>query len=257
VRLVEEEGNDGSHAAETVHWIAIEQSSGQSGGLVHDAAITCQNVTDGERTIPFNQSFAAPPVFLAALQTFADADPCALRLTALGTTSATVFIEEETSGDPETAHGREAAGYLAIAAGIIGLPDSFADWISRHDLGPLTGFTDDPDRDDLGNGLENFLGTDPGVPNAGLSQIASDGATTTFQHPQNASPATDVSVGYEWSTDLGSWHPPGTAGGTTVTITPNENTPTAGTTTVTVTAGGSIPAALFVRLKATGTGGGP
>ena len=257
VRLVEEEGNDGSHAAETVHWIAIEQSSGQSGGLVHDAAITFQNVTDGERTIPFNQSFAAPPVFLAALQTFADADPCTLRHTALGTTDTTVFIEEEASADTETAHGRESAGYLAIDPGILGLPDSFADWISRHDLGGLTAFTDDPDGDDLANGLENFLGTNPGAPNAGLTQVTSDGTTTTFTHPQNPSPAADVSAGYEWSTDLGSWHPPGTAGGTTVTITPNENTPTAGTTTVTVTAAGAVPATLFVRLTASQAAGSP
>jgi hypothetical protein len=33
------------------------------------------------------------------------------------------------------------------------------------------------------------LGTDPGRPNAGLTQAASDGAVTRFRHPQNATPA--------------------------------------------------------------------
>jgi len=133
--------------------------------------------------------------------------------------------------------------------------ESFADWIGRHDLGGPTGFADDPDGDHLANGLENFLGADPGAWNAGLAEVASDGAAITFTHPQNAHPAADVTAAYEWSTDLAGWHLPGSVGGTTVTITPSENTPTTGTTTVTVTAEGAVPAALFVRLKASQAAG--
>ena len=76
-----------------------------------------------------------------------------------------------------------------------------------------------------------------------LTQVTPDGTTTTFTHPQNAHPAAD----------LAGWHPPGTVGRTTVTITPSENTPAAGTTT----AAGVVPAALFVRLTASQAAGSP
>lgn len=67
-------------------------------------------------------------------------------------------------------------------------------------------FTGDPDRDRLANGLENFLGTDPGAWNAGLTELSFNGNSLTFQHPQNESPASDVTGSYEWSTDLVTWH---------------------------------------------------
>ena len=131
--------------------------------------------------------------------------------------------------------------------------NDFAAWIGGFSVGGLTGFNDDFDLDGLGNGLENFLGTNPSVWNAGLTQVSSDGTSVSFQHLQNASPASDVTGDYEWSTDLENWHAPGTVGATTVTITPILNDPVAGTTSVTATASGTIPAQLFVRVKAVQT----
>jgi hypothetical protein len=100
--------------------------------------------------------------------------------------------------------------------------------------------------------LENLFGTDPSVWNAGLVSVSSDGAATTFLHPQNDAQAPDVSGSYEWSVDLSTWHASGeTVDGTTVDITASRNTPDAGTTTVTAIAAGTIPGKLFLRTVAT------
>jgi hypothetical protein len=128
--------------------------------------------------------------------------------------------------------------------------DDYAAWISTYPgVGGLTGFTQDADGDGIENGLENLFGTNPSVSNQGIVQIAKSGSTVTFQHPQNATPASDVSAAYVWSTDLATYNSDGaSAGGTTVSF----GTGTvAGTTTVTATITGTVPAKLFVALKAT------
>lgn len=129
----------------------------------------------------------------------------------------------------------------------------FAAWISGFPgVGGLNGFTDDADGDGIDNGIENFFGTNPAAGNAGLAEIARNGNSVTFRHPQNASPASDVTAGYRWSTDLVNFHESGAAsGGTTVTFTPAADTPVAGTTTVTAAITGTAPAKLFVTARAT------
>jgi hypothetical protein len=78
------------------------------------------------------------------------------------------------------------------------------------------------------------------------------GNTFTFTHPQNATPASDVTAAYTWSTDLATFTAGGAAnGGTTVTFAPALNTPAAGTTTVTATVTGTPIDSLFVRVGAT------
>jgi hypothetical protein len=136
---------------------------------------------------------------------------------------------------------------------VIGVESSntFANWIGGYSgLNGLTGFGDDADFDGLDNGLENFLGTAPNAGNAGLTAGTLSGNAFTFTHPQNASPATDVSAPvYTWSTDLVNWNASGaSAGGITVDLAPATNTPTAGTTTVTATVTGTVPPKLFVRV---------
>ena len=128
--------------------------------------------------------------------------------------------------------------------------NDFSAWIAGFPVGGLTGFNDDFDLDGLANGIENFFGTNPGVANTGLTEFSSDGTSFTFQHPQNATPASDVTGSYHWSPDLENWHNSGDmVGGTVVTITPGLNDPVAGTTTVTAAASGTIPTRLFVRVK--------
>ncbi|MEO5714224.1 MAG: immunoglobulin domain-containing protein [Luteolibacter sp.] len=127
--------------------------------------------------------------------------------------------------------------------------NNYTAWIAGYPgVGSLTGFNNDADGDGIKNGVENLFGTNPGVSNRGIVQVARSGSTVTFQHPANATPATDVTAAYVWSTDLGTFNAGGaSAGGTTVSFATNT---VAGTTTVTATISGTTPAKLFFALKA-------
>jgi hypothetical protein len=147
-------------------------------------------------------------------------------------------------------NGEVAANALTI--GVVSAGNTFADWINSFSgLNGLTAFGDDADFDGLDNGLENFLGTAPNVGNAGLTAGTLSGNVFTFTHPQNATPASDVSAPvYTWSTDLVNWNASNaSSGGITVVLAPDTDNPVAGTTTVTATVTvGTVPAKLFVRL---------
>lgn len=118
-KLQEEEAADGTHASETVAWLAIDAASGTSGGLLYEANHTGSTVTDAWSTISFAQSYANALAFFAAMQTNQGTDPAAVRYQSLSATSAQVTVEEEQSSDTETGHGAENIGYLAIATGAL------------------------------------------------------------------------------------------------------------------------------------------
>ena len=106
-----------------------------------------------------------------------------------------------------------------------------------------------------------FFGTDPGAFSQGLiagTVSTTGGNTFTFTHPQNPTPADDVSdAQYFWTTDLETFYADGDpdgAGTTTVTFTTEVDTPVAGTTTVTATITGAVtPGAIFVDARVTQT----
>jgi hypothetical protein len=115
--------------------------------------------------------------------------------------------------------------------GIASIPEAsptetFTSWASEQGLdgtpGKESGFFDDPDGDGLSNGVEAWFGTDPTVPGTGLTELVTDGTTTTFQHPQNTSVISGVSIYYNWSLDLTEWYAGdgigGPDGGPTVSI---------------------------------------
>ena len=134
---------------------------------------------------------------------------------------------------------------------------TYANWISAYPgAGALTGVTDDPDKDGLPNGIENYLGTLPTVATPGFTQVSATPATLVFRHTRSNTPATDLTAGYEWSTDLTAWQlSAATAGGVSVTIGTITITDTSAPdndlieVTANVTAG--TPKKLFVRLKTT------
>ncbi|RYD19864.1 MAG: hypothetical protein EOP88_17350 [Verrucomicrobiaceae bacterium] len=128
----------------------------------------------------------------------------------------------------------------------------FNAWIAGYPtVGAKNGFTDDADNDGIPNGVENLFGSNPALSNAGITQVAKSGSTVTFQHPRNATPASDVTASYLWSTDLATFHASGAAaGGTTVTIAAQPDVPSAGISTVTATVTGTQPPRLFLRMRA-------
>jgi hypothetical protein len=131
--------------------------------------------------------------------------------------------------------------------------NTYANWIATHNVGSFTAATDDPDRDGVPNAIENFFGTHPNQFSQGITPTSSAPGIFTFTHPQNASPASDLTTTYTWSSNLATFHTGGTThGGTTVNFTTQPNTPATGITTVTATATGILPARLFVRVEAAG-----
>lgn len=130
---------------------------------------------------------------------------------------------------------------------------SYASWIGGYPgVGPLNGFGEDPDGDHLDNGVEAFFGTDPATANAGITQVATDGTTTTFSHPQAEPALIDISASYEWSPDLENWYAgdgvDGPVGGPTVNI--PAVVPVGGTATVTATSSEALPQ-LYLRAVVT------
>ncbi|MCU0781833.1 MAG: hypothetical protein MUF04_12130, partial [Akkermansiaceae bacterium] len=100
---------------------------------------------------------------------------------------------------------------------------TFAGWIATFPgVDGLTDVDDDPDGDGIANGVENFFGTHPGEFSQGLLAGTRSGNTFIFIHPQNASPAGDVTPAYRWSTNLIDWYAgdnvDGPGGGLTVGI---------------------------------------
>jgi hypothetical protein len=133
-------------------------------------------------------------------------------------------------------------------------PNTYSRWIAGFPgVGALTGFNDDPDGDGNKNGLENFYGTSPRVFTAGVVSGAKNGNTFTFTHPQNATPAIDITAAYRWSKDLAAFHASGATDldGTTVGFLATPNTPVPGITTVTATVTGPPAARLFMRVEVT------
>lgn len=129
--------------------------------------------------------------------------------------------------------------------------ETFASWISNAAFGLALseqGFDDDPDGDSLSNGLEAWFGTHPGEFTEGLVGLATNGTTSSFTHPQNEAPVSDLAGIYQWSPNLRDWFAgdgaEGPPGGPTVTISSDT---VEGTTSVTTTASGPQEK-LFLRV---------
>ncbi|MHC4073503.1 MAG: hypothetical protein ACYTGS_15940, partial [Planctomycetota bacterium] len=132
VRLQEEEGNDGTHAVETIGYIAIEpgtrfghlafpakrtpnevETGTKFGGLAFSAQRTPDVVTHAWHPIEFEVTYS-DPVFLAGMQTMDGRDPAGMRYWNLAMGSIQIKVEEEQSGDEETDHTTEVVGYVVF-----------------------------------------------------------------------------------------------------------------------------------------------
>lgn len=120
VRLQEEEGNDGTHANETVDYIAIRPGSGGLPGST--ASLIAGRTPNSVTGLPnwYDVDFGVNidnAGFVARMQTQEGPDPAALRYTDLSAGSVKVVVEEEASSDDELGHAPETVGWLAFSAG--------------------------------------------------------------------------------------------------------------------------------------------
>ncbi len=113
VRLQEEQGNDGTHANETVHYVAIETGTADVNGDRIVVGRTTNSVTQNFATINFGSAVQAP-TFLAQMQTFDGPDPADLRHQNLTATGVQVKVEEEQSADAEVGHTTEVVGWIVL-----------------------------------------------------------------------------------------------------------------------------------------------
>lgn len=110
MRLQEEEGQDGTHNTETVHWIAIETGSTNVGGKQLRVGRTSNSITQNWATLGYGS--VSSPRFFASMQTYDGADTAALRYRNFTSSSVQVKVEEEASLDAETNHTSEVVGYF-------------------------------------------------------------------------------------------------------------------------------------------------
>ena len=116
IKVQEEEAADNVHSAESVAWIAIEQTSGNNNGTDFISARTSNSVKHKWYTINFSSSFSATPIFLCHDDTYDGGNTCGTRYRNLGTSSVEVKIEEEKSKDNEVSHTTEVVSYVAWGA---------------------------------------------------------------------------------------------------------------------------------------------
>jgi len=122
VRLQEEEAYDRAsgneaHGDETASFIAIQQGGAAADGVL--VGETGDAVTHVDRAIAFDSDFADDPIFLAQMQTTDGGDSSNVRSSAVTQTGASVFVDEETSGDSETDHTTENVGFAALFEGLL------------------------------------------------------------------------------------------------------------------------------------------
>lgn len=115
-KMQEQDKNKVSHKAETIGYIAWEPGKGEYAGLLYEAGLTVQNVTHNWFDLAFQSEFPSIPLFVAGMQTSAEADAAAMRSQNISETTTQIKIEEEQSKDTETSHVGEVVGYLAISA---------------------------------------------------------------------------------------------------------------------------------------------
>jgi autotransporter-associated beta strand protein len=253
-------GNTNIAAAIGSNVVGITQNSATSTMVLSGTNTYACNLTVNAGTVRItrNTNTANDPTTVTIASTGATLD-----LTYTGTDRVLKLV----IGSIQQANG--VYGKLGSAPPIIGIPqitgdgtltvapvNTFSSWISNPAFGLAVAdqdLGDDPDGDGIKNGVENFFGTHPATFSQGLIAGTKNGNSFTFTHPQNATPAYDLTTSYRWSTNLTTFHPGGTtSGGTTVTFNTEPNTPTPGVTRVTATATGSLPARLFVDVRVTG-----
>jgi hypothetical protein len=118
--LQEQELDDGYRGIETISFVAWEKSSGNVDGVRFEVSDTDNVVSHKPYRILFDQDFAAPPAFLADMQTAHGLNTASLRWQNKDPFGVEVLIEEERSYDAETSHTTEVVGYMVFCNSMSG-----------------------------------------------------------------------------------------------------------------------------------------
>ncbi|MEL7370585.1 MAG: CARDB domain-containing protein, partial [Myxococcota bacterium] len=116
VRVQEEEGQDGTHASETVAFVAMEAGTGVVQGLTFEAGRTPDAVRHPWYRVDFSAPFTLAPVFLASMDRADGGDTAGLRFRNATAGSVEIKVEEEQSANSETGHTTESVSWTAWSA---------------------------------------------------------------------------------------------------------------------------------------------
>ena len=112
VAMQEEEArNSGSHAMETIGWLAIEQGVTEKGDPLLEGGTTSRAHAHTPSTVSFSQSFDSPPSVIAKLGSYYEGDTANLRLGSITSTGFEVRVHEEQS---PLNHTTESISFLAL-----------------------------------------------------------------------------------------------------------------------------------------------
>lgn len=166
------------------------------------------------------------------------------------------WISQDANGDQSNDTIAPDLPFDATPFALTGPSNTFADWIGGQDFSAYPGADlsagGDADQDGIPNALENILGSAPAATSPGLTNVSASGANLVFRHTLSATPASDLSAGYQWSADLANWHDDGAeSAGITVTCSEPVVVTPGDPDLVEVTAAISgAPAKVFIRLRA-------
>ena len=105
---------DQVHAAEQVHYLAIEHGEGMTASGFPIENARSNNVDHEFKTISFSSNFQTPPRVIAGMQTRAGRETANVRFKALTSASIEFNVSEDNSNNRGVSHIDETIGYLAI-----------------------------------------------------------------------------------------------------------------------------------------------
>jgi hypothetical protein len=113
VRLQTQQSDTGAISNEGVSYIAVSEGTGYLDGKELSAVRAPSAVTHSFATFSFPAA-RTNPIFVGQAQSFNDADPGELKMTALSATSVQLRYQEETSANADVTHAAEDLGYLVL-----------------------------------------------------------------------------------------------------------------------------------------------
>ena len=113
-----------------VGWMAIDPGTGlwegQEGLITFEAGTTGPVVTDAGADHSFAADFAAAPLLLSQMVSFAGPDPAVTRVEGLDSSGARFTVQEDQSADGELGHIAETVGYVGLSGGGLLLGEAWA-----------------------------------------------------------------------------------------------------------------------------------